>query len=114
MAGRRAKPPRAVERVVPVEVTDTQTDRALNRVRDELNRLARARLRDVIEGVDLVQGVNKISHGLGRPPAGYTLVASVADNTFAHAMRRDNPQPERTIWIEVRNLDMDNCTLEVW
>lgn len=113
MAGRRAKPPGGVERVVSVEVADTQTDRALTRIREAIDRLDRAQKYDVIE-FDLVVGTNKIPHGLGRPVAGYSLTPTVADPTFAHAIDRDNPRPDLTVWIEVVGVAQPKAILFVF
>jgi hypothetical protein len=113
VAGRRAKPPGGVERVVAVEVADTQTDRALTRIRETLERLDSARKRDVVK-VDLIVGTNKVRHGLGRPVAGYSITATVADATFAHAIDRDNPRPELEVWITVAGIAMPNAIVEVF
>jgi hypothetical protein len=113
MAGRRAVPPRAVERTTAVAVEDMQTDRALTLIRQSLERLDRARKRDVVE-FDLVIGTNKIPHGLGRAVAGYTITPTVADASFAHRIDRENPTPEKTCWIVVVGAAQPKATIEIW
>ena len=113
MAGRRARRPGGVDRTPAIRVDDTQTDRALQQIRQTLERLESARKRDVVE-VDLVVGTNKVRHGLGRPVAGYTITPTVADATFAHRIDRENPRPDLEVWIVVINAAQPNAIVEVY
>lgn len=113
MAGRRARPPRGKERTPAIEVKDEQTDRALTQIRLHLDKLDAARKRDVIE-FDLVIGTNKVPHGLGRAAAGYTIVPTVVSAAFAHALNRENPRPDLTIWIVCIGVAMPNAIIEVF
>jgi hypothetical protein len=115
MAGRRARPPRGKERTPAIEVKDEQTDRALTQIRLHLDKLDAARKRDVIE-FDLVVGTNKIPHGLGRPVAGYTITPTVTDPfvTFSHAIDRENPRPDLTVWITVIGVAQPKALIEVY
>lgn len=113
MAGRRARPPRGKERTPAIEVKDEQTDRALTQIRLHLDKLDAARKRDVIE-FDLVIGTNKVPHGLGRAAVGYTITPSVASAAFAHALNRDNPRPDLSVWIDVVGADQPNAIVEAF
>lgn len=111
MAGRRARRPGGKERTPAIEVKDEQTDRALTQVRQTLDRLESARKRDVIE-FDLVIGTNKVPHGLGRPVAGYTVTPTVVSAAFAHAIDRENPRPDLSVWITVVGADQPKAIVE--
>jgi hypothetical protein len=113
MAARRSKPPRQIDRTPAVEVKDEQTDRALTLIRQHLDRLDAARKRDSVT-VDLVVGTNRVRHGLGRAVTGYTVTATVADATFAHAIDRNNPRPDLEVWIAVVGVAQPAAVVEVW
>lgn len=107
----RINPGRAV--LVP-EVADAPTQRALDAVSSAVSDLQGARARDRVV-VDLVVGVNRIRHGLGRPHDGYALVARGANAAFAHGLATEtNPRPDREIWIEVVGSSMSGAIVEVW
>jgi hypothetical protein len=94
-------------------VEDKPTQRALEQTKDAVQALQSVRKRDVVM-VDLVVGTNIIRHGLGRDVTGYTLVPTVADATFAHALDETNPNPQREVWILVVGVAQPRARLEVW
>lgn len=113
MAGRRPVRPRAVTGIAAISVDDPQVDRAINVVRDAVATLQSDRQRFVTDA-DLVIGTNKIRHGLGRAVVGYSITPSIATIAFAHALDRENPRPDREVWIDVVGSDMPGAVVEVW
>ena len=113
MAGRRAIPPRLVARAGVPRVPDPTTERAMQAVRDSLGRLELRRERSITT-FDLVIGTNRIPHGLGRPVAGYTITPTVASAAFAHAIDRENPHPELTVWIVVIGAEQPGAMIETY
>lgn len=113
MAGRAARRPVSVAVLGLSQVDDRQTARALDNVGDAVQKLQQARARTVVDQ-DLVIGTNKVRHGLGRAATGYTLVATVADATFAHAIDDSNKRPDREIWIVVVGAAQPGARMEIW
>lgn len=113
MAGRAIQRPRAVQSLSLPSVGDEATQRALDALDVAIQRLQAGRSRQVVTA-DLVVGTNEVQHGLGRPAAGYTLVPTVADATFAHAIDDTNPHPEREIWVVVVGVAQPGARLEIW
>lgn len=113
MAGRAVQKPRSVPLVSAPNVEDQDTQRALDSITSSVSRLQSDRLRQVVTS-DLAIGTNKVQHGLGRRAAGYTLVATVADAAFAHAVDDANPHPEREVWIVVIGAAQPGARLEIW
>lgn len=113
MAGRVAVRPRAVSSLVAVTVSDQATQRALDAIGGAVQKLQSGRERDVVR-MDLVIGTNKVRHGLGRAPAGYTITPTVASAAFAHALDVAGPYPDREVWITVIGADQPGARIEVW
>lgn len=113
MAGRRVKPPAAVKALAFGAVADPATSRALDQVSDAVLQLQGAALRVVIR-MDLAVGKNVVRHGLGREARGYTLVATVADATFAHALDDSNPSPDLELWVTAVGVAQPGARIEVW
>lgn len=113
MSGRAAQRPRPVPSLSIPSVDDEATQRAFDALASSVQQLQTARRREVIL-FDLVVGTNKVRHGLGRAAAGYTIVPTTADATFAHAVDSTNPHPEREIWVTVVGVAQPSAVLEVW
>jgi hypothetical protein len=113
MAGRAIRRPSSFRTLGPVQVDDPQTARALDQVSDAVQSLQASRSRVVVTQ-DLVIGTNKVRHGLGRAAAGYTLVATVADAAFAHAISDSNPRPDLEVWVTVVGAAQPGARVEVW
>lgn len=94
-------------------VDDPTTARALDSVTAAVTDLQSIRDRDHLTA-DLIVGTNKIQHGLGRAPIGYTITPTVADATFAHAINKSNPRPELELWITVVGVGQPGAAVEVW
>lgn len=91
----------------------TTTDAAGLQVQQAVQALQKEPKRQVVSS-DLVVGRNVVRHGLTRPVRGYTLTATVADATFAHAIDRSNPRPELEVWINVVGVAQPGAQIEVW
>jgi len=113
MAGRRPQRIPPATSLGLTQVDDPQVARAFEETGAAIERLQRARNREA-KVVDLVVGTNKVQHGLGRDALGYTMVATVADATFAHAMDIANPHPDLEVWITVVGVDQPDARVEVW
>lgn len=94
-------------------MSDAATQRALDELATAIQKLQSARLRDV-RTVDLIVGLNKIGHGLGRPASGFTVVPTVADATYAAALDSSNPRPSLEVWITVVGVAQPGARVEVW
>ncbi len=113
MAGRRPIASVPVSRVQTPEVSDQTTQRALDALTAAVHDAQSKRARDVLE-FDLIIGVNRIPHSLGRPCVGYTITPTVASAAFGHAIDRTNPRPDREVWIEIIGADQDAAIVEVF
>lgn len=113
MSGRKALPPRSIQRVQVPRVADAGTNRALGVVATALHKEQEKRQR-FTRTFDLVVGTNKVSHSLGRVLFGYNLTPTVADATFAHAIDTTNPHPELEVWITVVGVDQPAARIEVY
>lgn len=117
MAARAPQRPRVIRQIAAAQSSpDRATSAALDQVTAELARvggLAALDRQTVI--VDLVVGLNKVNHSLRRAARGYTLTATVADATFAHALTTSgNSQPARQIWITVVGVAQPRAVIEVF
>ena len=117
MAARAPQRPRLIRQLTAAQTgPDRATSSAVDQISDELGRIAGLALLDrqtVI--VDLVVGLNKVNHSLRRAARGYTLTATVADATFAHALTTSgNSQPARQIWITVVGVAQPRAVIEVF
>ena len=113
MAGRAIQRPRHVAVLSVSTVSDPPTQRALEQIQDAVQKQQAVRQRDAVI-VDLIVGTNVVRHGLGRPVLGYTLVPTVADATFAHALDESNPHPELEVWITVIGVAQPRARVEAW
>lgn len=113
MAGRRVQPPASVPAVSLSTVEDPATQRAFDRLSDAVGDL-QAAARRTVATQDLVVGTNVVRHGLGRAVRGYTLVVTVADATFAHALDDSNPSPELELWITAVGVAQPRARVEIW
>ena len=104
----RASKPRA--QVVNHHVDSLEAaDRLTDQLSDAATRQA-ARLRASVT-VDLVVGDNTVNHRLGIVPRGCSLMPTVADATFAWALKtRDDKQ----VVITVVGVAQPNAVIEVW
>lgn len=114
MAGRALQRPAVVPALSVAAAGDPATQRALDQIADAVQRLQAQRSRAVIEDIDLAVGTNVIRHGLGRPVLGYTLVATVANAGFAHALDVTNPRPDLELWITIIGVAQSGARIEVW
>lgn len=113
MAARRPKTIRAVPTLTIVPTGSDDTDRALSRVAIAVQELQSAASRVVVTQ-DLDIGKNVVRHSLGRRARGYTLVPTVVDATFAHAVDDTNSNPDREVWITVAGAAQPGARVEIW
>lgn len=113
MAGRRVVTPRTTAALQLPAVEDETTQRALDKLVVAVADV-RGRSRATIEGVDLVVGTNRVSHGLGRRVVGAHVTPSVASAAFGYALDTTNPRPDLEAWITVVGTDQPACVVEVW
>lgn len=103
MPARRARPLRTALRIVTpsTDAGPEATERAvleLGRAVDQI--VAAPTFRLLV--TDLVVGLNKIPHALGRAPRSAFVTPTVADAGFSAAYdpgRDGNPSPHREVWI---------------
>lgn len=117
MTIRAPQRPRLVRQIAAAQTDpDRATSSAVDQVSAELARIGGLAVLDrQTFTADLVVGLNKINHSLRRAPRGYTLTATVADATFAHALTTSgNSQPARQIWITVVGVDQPRAVIEVF
>lgn len=113
MAGRRVIAPRSTAALQMPSVDDENTQRALDKLAVVVAE-SRARSRVALEGVNLVVGTNRITHGLGRRVVGAHVTPSVASAAFGYALDTTNPRPDLEVWIAVVGTDQPRCVVEVW
>lgn len=113
MAGRVPQRPRGVSSLLTVTVEDEATQRALDALAGAVQKLLAGRERQAMK-LDLLIGINKIRHGLGRAFAGYTVTPTFATIAFGHALSTENPHPELELWVDVVGSDQFGARLEVW
>lgn len=114
MPARKAVAIRPVGRVQPVNVDDPKTQQALDVVSSAVDALQGRRERDYLT-VNLVVGVNRIPHGLGRPYFGFNLTRKTLNIAFDACIASEtNPRPDREIWIDVIGSAESDVALEVY
>ncbi len=113
MAGRRAQPPRASATLSILPTGDAKVDASLKLVEQAVQALQANASRDLVQA-DLIVGTNRIAHGLGRAVRGYTVTATAADASFAHALDLSNPHPDREVWITVVGVAQTDAQIEVF
>jgi len=118
MAGRVVKPPGTV---ASLSIRDdgqktSTTDAAGLQVQQAVQALQATgqRQRRQIVKADLAVGRNVVRHSLGHAARGYSLTATVADASFAHAIDLSNPNPDREVWINVIGVAQRAAQIEVW
>lgn len=114
MAGRRVQPPSPVQALSVQKHDDPVIGRMAGQIEQSIQDLQRKTPVRSVVTADLVVGSNHIPHGLERAARGYTLVATVADASFAHAVDTTNPHPERELWVSVIGVAQPGAVLEIW
>lgn len=111
MASRRVKATRTTEILsTDTGVRDRATATALGAMGRAVQELQQQRSRDVVIA-DLIIGVNRVRHGLGREASGYTLTPTVASASFAHALDRAT---DLEVWINVIGAAQPGARIEVF
>ena len=113
MSARKPLRPQGTTRVQVGRTADQATNRALGVLASAVQKTQETRARYVVRQ-DLVVGVNKVVHSLGRACAGYTLTPTVASATFAHALDTTNLRPDREVWITVVGVAQPDARIEVF
>jgi hypothetical protein len=104
-----------VAAVPSVTVDDPTTQRALDRLRSQVERVALSRRERDLVTVDLVVGTNRVRHGLGRPYGGFTVMPTVANAAYAAAESSTaNPRPDLEVWIDVLGSEQPNAKVEIY
>ncbi len=95
------KRPATIDAIGGISVPDPATDRALRELGDQVGRVAGAARRFDVVRFDLVAGLNKVPHSLGRAAVGALVVPSVAaaDFGYAAADQGANQQRDRFVFI---------------
>lgn len=111
MPANKPKRPASQPNTSTNRVDDAATARALGDVSAAIRSLEAQRDARVTFVADLSVGDNLLVHHLGRKPSGYTLTATIADASFAHALKAVD---DKTITITVVGIDMPGAILEVF
>lgn len=114
MPSKRLTKPRVRSQVGTARVTkplDPETGRAIGQLVDSVRELdGRAGDRSVVVA-DLVVGLNRINHRLGRPPDGFCVTRTVASAAYSDALiERD----ARQVVIEVIGTDQPGARIEFY
>lgn len=109
MSARKPLKPRGVHRVSTIRTGDAQTNRALDTLSLAVRKTQAERNRFVFRA-DIVDGVNKFPHSLGRSCEGYTITPSIDIGNIRHHIDRTNPRPDLEVWIELSSEDQDTLT----
>lgn len=110
MAARFARAPKSVAGTDDIGVEDPATSRALDAVRESVERLQDAPRTQTIE-FDLVVGLNAINHSLGRPVKALVITPTVASSAFAFALQKNHIHADRQCLIEIVGVDQPNATV---
>ena len=92
------------DRYLPIRTDDKQLDRLQDSLGRVLNKLLASPLAPgnfEFRNVDLVLGLNRVPHGLGRAADGFWNVRAPGTAAFLHSRQDENPFPERSFWIEL-------------
>jgi len=101
MAGAPATRPKRVDAIGSTSVADPTTSRALDDIRDLLGRVQSTVRRFDVVTYDLVSGLNKVPHKLGRPCVAALVVPSVAAADFAYAAADQSANRARETTVHV-------------
>ncbi len=98
-------PPRGTRRtalVTPIRTGDAKIDRAQTQAAGKVNRLLRGVFSQVVPlEVALIEGVNKVGHGLGVPVAYFTHAVVGDPEAVITSDQEFNPMPHRQIWVRL-------------
>ena len=98
-------------RITTPTIATPTVGRAIGDTTDAVRQVSN-RLKDRTDlTVSLAIGDNRIAHGLGRKPRGYTITPSVADATFAHALKAAD---DKVLTITVVGAAQPNAVVEVF
>lgn len=93
---------RRVAFVAPVRTGDAKADRAQNETSARVNQLLRNTFTQAVPlEVDLIEGLNKIGHGIGSPVAHFSHAALPDATATLSSAQADNPFPARQVWVQM-------------
>jgi hypothetical protein len=106
MPARKARQIRPALRIVtpdtgPADGSGDATERAVTELGRAVDLLVTAPILQLLVA-DLVVGLNRVPHALGRAPRSLTVTPTVASSSFSAAYdpgRDGNPAPHREVWI---------------
>lgn len=93
------------------KVGDAAVERAIGSVASAVQRIESLSSDRVTFSADLAVGDNILTHHLARKPDGYTLTPTVADASFAHALKAKD---DKTITITVIGVAQLGAVIEVY
>jgi hypothetical protein len=105
-----------VEQLARVNADDVEVERTMEDWRSVLNPLL---VRQILNGrlmqVELVVGVNRINHALGKVPQGFLAMGHVAASTGNISDARDtDPHTKRYLYIRLTTTAATNATVFVY
>lgn len=116
MPTEKPRAPVASRRFTRPSVEDPTTERAFLALETDLEPLYDSPLAGArVFTADLVVGVNRLNHGLGRIPRNVHVTPTTADATWSWAWTTSgNNQPERQIWITTTGVAQAGAVIEVY
>ena len=94
----------------PPSIGDKRTGSEIDRAIDSLAQtIGQMQSGEAFVDVDLVPGVNRLNHALGRRPTAIEVIPRDANASFAWGFdptQPDNPHPDRQAWITVAGTAM--------
>ena len=94
-----------IRRLAPLSAMRTgnrDVDRALEDLRTRTNHLIAGTFAHAVAlEVDLVEGLNRLGHGLGVPVSHFVHAALPTTGVTVANAQAENPRPERQLWVRM-------------
>jgi hypothetical protein len=93
---------RRIAEVAPLRTGDPKLDRAHQEVADRLNALVRRSFSQAIPlEVTLVEGRNRLGHGIKRPVPYFIHAALPTTGISIGSAQAENPRPDLQVWVDM-------------
>lgn len=93
---------RRIAEVAPLKSGDAKLDKAHREVADRVNALVRRSFAQAIPvEVALVEGLNKLGHGLRRPVPYFIHAALPTTGIDVASAQAENPRPDLQVWVRM-------------
>jgi hypothetical protein len=97
---------RRVGRISSIKTGDVKVDRALDTLSDRVNALLGGSFAQAVPlEVELVSGLNKLGHRLGRNVPYFTHAALPTTGISIGSAQAENPRPDLQVWVRMTGVD---------